>query len=115
MRLDENGSHTGVFCCAREFQIVKASAIDVRSTVNMQVHCPLQIIRQPAHALTLSVDSVSLVAIHPAIADRTAANATVPIGIEKLPVCRVILPTPHIAKAPASEPHPLSRPMAVEM
>src|SRR6185436_18302416 len=100
---------------ARQFQIVKAPAIDIRSAMNVQVHCPLQIIRQPAHALTLSVDPVSLVAIHPANADRTAASATLAIGIEKLPVCRVILPTPHMANAPASEPQPLSRPMAVEM
>src|SRR5260370_36185892 len=67
-----------------------------------------------AHALTLSADFDLPPTIHPAMAATTAARATVPMGIEKLPVCCVTRPTAHIPTAPAREPQPLSTPIAVD-
>jgi hypothetical protein len=56
----------------------------------------------------------SRLAAQPAIAESTAATENAAIGIMKLEVCFVILPTAHIASAPASEPLPLSKPIAVD-
>jgi hypothetical protein len=46
-------------------------------------------------------------AMQPATAASPAATANAAIGMAKLPVACVTLPTPHIARAPASEPEPL--------
>jgi len=70
------------------------------------------ILGQGAHAMTFFPDS--LLAAHPANAARAAATATALIGIAKLAVCRVTRPTAHMASAPASEPQPLSIPIAVD-
>jgi hypothetical protein len=54
-------------------------------------------------------------ATQPATAEIIPDSDTAAMGSAKLPVCCVILPTAHMATAPASEPDPLNSPIAVEM
>src|SRR5258707_15847633 len=71
-------------------------------------------IRRHGHMATTSGWGNSRLAAQPATADTTAATENAIMGMVKLPVCWVTLPTAHIASAPASEPQPLNRPRAVE-
>jgi hypothetical protein len=54
-------------------------------------------------------------AAHPPIADTAIATATLTMGMVKLPVRWVILPTAHMASAPTSDPNALRVPAAVEI
>lgn len=47
-RFDERRSQAPFLRCACEFQVIGPSSVNVRSAMHVQIHCPLQVIRQIA-------------------------------------------------------------------